>query len=164
MGAVETHADVLDFNSLQIGEEVRGYYDGGFGSLGTGPGPSFGITFTNDFATVAEGVFGPPFRAEELTSGSGTMDVAAGFSGNFSFYYKNSGAAGSVNLYSDVEAAAVWLEHSCSQQCPASARRVCSRACRSNPQFSLEARTRWSSTTSLLAVYLTFALPNAELR
>jgi hypothetical protein len=102
-GAVGAHADVLDFNTLQMGEQVQGYYNGGFGSMGTGPGPNFGITFTSDFVTVADGVFGPPLRAEELTSGSGIMDVALGFSGPFSFYYKNSGAAGAANLYSGLD-------------------------------------------------------------
>lgn len=42
----------LDVSQLQIGEEVLGYFDGGFGSLGSGPGPNFGITFTSDFVTV----------------------------------------------------------------------------------------------------------------
>jgi len=55
MGVVAAIADPLDFNNLQIGEEVLGYYDGGFGSLGTGPGPNLGITFTSDFVTVAQG-------------------------------------------------------------------------------------------------------------
>jgi hypothetical protein len=104
MGAIAANAaTTLDFNPLQVGEEVLGYYNGGLGSMGTGPGPNLGITFTNNFVTVADGVFAPPFRAEELTAGSGTMDVAAGFSGIFSFYYKNSGAAGVVNLYSGLD-------------------------------------------------------------
>jgi hypothetical protein len=102
-GSVGAHADLLDFNALLVGEEVRGYYNGGLGSLGTGPGPNLGITFTNDFVTLADGVFGPPLRAEELTAVSGTMDVAAGFSGPFSFYYKNSGLGGVVNLYSGLD-------------------------------------------------------------
>lgn len=107
MGVVTASADQLDFNNLQIGEEVLGYYDGGFGSLGTGPGPSLGITFSSDFVTVAQGVFGPPFQGEELTSTSGTMDVVPGFSGPFSFYYTNSGNSGpeegTVNLYSGLD-------------------------------------------------------------
>src|SRR6266700_6500359 len=98
MSVVTASADQivsLGFNDLQIGEEVLGYYDGGFGSLGTGPGPNLGITFTSDFVTVAQGVFGPPFQGEELTSTSGTMDVLPAFGGtggNFSFYYSNMGA------------------------------------------------------------------------
>ena len=42
LGGVTASADpfvVLDFNDLQIGEQVLGYYNGGDGSLGTGPGP-----------------------------------------------------------------------------------------------------------------------------
>ena len=103
VAVVAARADVLDFNNLQIGEQVLGYYDGGTGSLGTGPGPNFGITFTSDFVTVEQGVFGPPLRAEELMSTSGIMDVALGFSGPFSFYYTNSGADGSVKLYAGID-------------------------------------------------------------
>ena len=101
VSALSASADVsLDFNSLQVGEQVLGYYNGGFGSLGTGPGPMFGITFTSDFATVPQGVFGPPLRAEELTGNSGTLDITPAFAGFFSFYYTNSDGSGSVSLYS----------------------------------------------------------------
>jgi len=94
----------LDFNDLKVGEEVRGYYSGGFGSLNTGPGPDVGITFTSDFVTVPFGVFGPPELSEQLTSDSGTMNVAAGFSGAFSLYYATmSGVPGSVLLYSGLD-------------------------------------------------------------
>jgi hypothetical protein len=103
MSVVTASADQLNFNDLQIGEEVLGYYNGGFGSLGTGPGLNMGITFTADFVTVAQGVFGPPLQAEELTSASGIMDVMPGFSGPFSFYYTNSGPDGIVNLYSGLD-------------------------------------------------------------
>jgi len=109
IGGVTASADpivVLDFNNLQIGEEVLGYYNVGNGSLGTGPGPNLGITFTSDFVTVAQGVFGPPFQGEELTSTSGIMDVLPAFGGTggtFSFYYSNTGADGTVNLYSGLD-------------------------------------------------------------
>lgn len=36
----------LNFGGLNDGEEVLNYYNGGFGSQGSGPGPNFGITFT----------------------------------------------------------------------------------------------------------------------
>src|SRR3982750_143776 len=85
VGCIASHGAQLDFNTLQVGEEVRGYYNGGFGSMGAGPGPNLGVTFSNDFVTVNDGVFGPPFLAEELTSGSGIMDLEGGFSGAFSF-------------------------------------------------------------------------------
>jgi hypothetical protein len=91
----------LNFNDLQVDEEVLGYYNGGLGSLGTGPGPALGITFTSDFVTVPFGVFSPPALSEQLTGDSGTMNVAAGFSGGFSFYYATmSGVPGSLLLYS----------------------------------------------------------------
>ena len=40
---------VLTFNGLQNREEVLNYYDGGTGSLGSGPGTNYGITFTPSF-------------------------------------------------------------------------------------------------------------------
>lgn len=89
----------LDFNNLQVGEEALNYYTGGFGNLGTGPGPSYGVTFTPDFMTVAQGVFVPPARAEMLTGTSGTMNVLNGFNGLFSFYYEAT-TAGSAAFYS----------------------------------------------------------------
>ncbi len=89
----------LDFNNLQVGEEALNYYNGGFGNLGSGPGPNYGITFTPDFVTVAQGVFAPPARAEMVTGTSGTMNVLNGFSGLFSFYYEATTAA-SAALYS----------------------------------------------------------------
>jgi hypothetical protein len=93
----------LDFNELQIDEEVLGYYSGGLGSLGTGPGPDLGITFASDFVTVPFGV-GSPELSEQLTSDSGTMNVAAGLIGVFSFYYGTmSGVPGSVLLYSGLD-------------------------------------------------------------
>ncbi len=107
LGVSTAKADLiasLDFNSLQIDEEVLGYYNGGLGSLGTGPGPNLGITFTSDFQTVPVGVFGPPELSEQLTSDSGTMNVAGGFSGAFSFYYDStSSQPSSLLLYSGLD-------------------------------------------------------------
>jgi hypothetical protein len=80
----------LTFNELKIAEGALNFYNGGLGSSGTGPGPSLGVTFTPDFATVTGGVIFPtPFslQSEQLTSSSGTMNVLGGFSGQFSFYY-----------------------------------------------------------------------------
>jgi len=107
LGVSTANADLvasLDFNNLQIDEEVLGYYNGGLGSLGTGPGPDLGITFTSDFVTVPFGVFGPPDLSEQLTSDSGTMNVAGGFSGGFSFYFDTLFAGpGSLLLYSGLD-------------------------------------------------------------
>jgi hypothetical protein len=93
----------LNFNTLQLGEQVLNYYDGGFGSLGSGPGPNLGITFTPDFVTVDQGVFAPPAQGVELTSASGTMDVNGGFSGPFSFYYTTGAPGASAELFSGLD-------------------------------------------------------------
>ena len=109
LSVLSARADI-DFNALQVGEQVLGYYNGGFGSLGTGPGPMFGITFTSDFATVPQGVIGPPLRAEELTGNSGTLDITPAFAGFFSFYYTNSDGSGSVSLYSGLDGGGTLLD------------------------------------------------------
>eukprot|EP01125_Pyxidicula_operculata_P011963 TRINITY_DN391_c0_g1_i6.p1 TRINITY_DN391_c0_g1~~TRINITY_DN391_c0_g1_i6.p1 ORF type:complete len:605 (-),score=148.13 TRINITY_DN391_c0_g1_i6:74-1888(-) len=38
---------VLDFTPFQLGESVMNYFAGGYGSMGTGPGPNFGIIFND---------------------------------------------------------------------------------------------------------------------
>jgi hypothetical protein len=39
-------APVLTFEGLKNFEQVENYYNGGNGSLGSGPGPDYGITFS----------------------------------------------------------------------------------------------------------------------
>jgi hypothetical protein len=91
----------LNFNTLIVGEQVLNYYDGGFGSLGSGPGPNFGVTFTPDVVIVPEGVpFGNVLQGAQVSSG-GIMDVNGGFSGPFSFYY--SSGSGAVQLFSGLD-------------------------------------------------------------
>ena len=43
---------VLTFEGLQNFERVENYYNGGTGSLGSGPGPGYGITFSSNGAGV----------------------------------------------------------------------------------------------------------------
>jgi hypothetical protein len=40
-------ATVLTFDGLQNFEQVASFYNGGTGSLGSGPGPDYGVTFTS---------------------------------------------------------------------------------------------------------------------
>ena len=79
----------IDFQGLQNHEKVRDYYAGGHGSLGTGPGPNYGVTFSPDLnseisTTIASGqtvlFTGNPNGSAPAPI---TMNVAGGFSGHF---------------------------------------------------------------------------------
>lgn len=97
----------LTFNELQIGEQALNFYNGGLGSQGTGPGPSYGISFTPDFVTATGGVISPDFnilQSERLTNASGIMNVSGGYSGLFSFYYM-AGQSASAQLFSGLNGA-----------------------------------------------------------
>ena len=45
-------ATVLTFEKLKSFEQVDGYYNGGKGSQGTGPGPMYGVTFSTPYAVA----------------------------------------------------------------------------------------------------------------
>jgi hypothetical protein len=76
-----------------------GYYNGGFGSLGSGPGPSFGISF-NTGAVATDGFYTCQSLGDTCaaTVGGATMDVLGGFDTAISFYTMTTGAT--VKLYS----------------------------------------------------------------
>jgi hypothetical protein len=97
----------LTFEGLQNEEAVDSYYDGGTGGNGSGPGPNYGITFTSDSLALTSGNFeGAPSMPTILffESGAGdTMDVAAGFTTGFSFYYSAPVYAGDVLVYSGLD-------------------------------------------------------------
>jgi hypothetical protein len=87
----------LTFNELKIGEQLLAFYNGGFGSSGTGAGPSFGISFTPDFITAEGGVIFPDFRILQsgmLATSSGVVNISGGYGGIFSFYYMTSQSSG----------------------------------------------------------------------
>lgn len=100
-------AQTLTFEGLQHREFVESYYDGGTGSLGSGPGPDFGIVFSDnalvgsETAPEANWTNTPSFPNILLfLSGSGAiLNSPAGFSTGFSFWYASSVFAGSVNVY-----------------------------------------------------------------
>ena len=110
-GAAQTSGQnvVLTFEGLQNVEEVLNYYDGGFGSLGSGPGPNYGITFgsgTYSKISVLDGgtgnFSGNPSGITSITFLSGSsviMNVPAGFTTGFSFYYSAPFYTGSVTVY-----------------------------------------------------------------
>lgn len=77
----------ISFDDLQTAEDVLNYYNGGFGSLGSGPGPSLGVIFSPGWIVSPPNVyFGEPGKSAYI-SGAATMDLPAGWSGPVSFYY-----------------------------------------------------------------------------
>jgi hypothetical protein len=94
----------LTFDGLQVGEQVLTYYDGGFGSLGSGPGPLDGVSFTTGLAVESTAIaFGP---SAQVTAASVTMDLDSPWSGFFSFYFAGNGV---VSLYSGRDATGTLL-------------------------------------------------------
>ncbi len=92
-------------------EEILNYYNGGFGSLGSGPGPSWGITFnSNALALESEDQGGPGNFTNEpsccnimffLTGTGDVLNDASGITTGFSFYYSGNSEVGngSVDIY-----------------------------------------------------------------
>jgi hypothetical protein len=98
----------LNFDGLQNLEFMGQYYNGGNGGSGSGPGPNYGVTFAPDngarvSTTIVAGqtvlfMNNIDFNNELEPL---TMNVAGGFSGQFSFQYAtpNSSQTGSVTIY-----------------------------------------------------------------
>ena len=100
---------VLTFEGLQNNEAIQSYYDGGLGGMGSGPGPNYGITFGGDslalidFDDGGSGNFGnepSPSTTAYFVSGPGDiMNVPAGFTTGFSFFYTSVSFDGTVTVY-----------------------------------------------------------------
>ncbi len=98
----------LDFGGLQNNEEVLNFYNAGLGSLGSGPGPNFGVSFASSFlVTSAVPPYGPN-RVGRLNGPSALMDVSGGFN-LLSFYYEASDNSGTVALWSGLDGSGVML-------------------------------------------------------
>lgn len=121
--AVTANADiiVLNFEGLQNSEGVLNYYDGGTGSDLSGPGPSYGITFTsNGTAYISNqnggsgGFAGNPSGDTAFAfvnnSQPAIMDVAGGFTTGFSFYYSAINATGEIDIYSGLDGTGTILD------------------------------------------------------
>jgi hypothetical protein len=90
---------VLTFQGLKQGEQVLSFYSAGLGSMNSGPGPAFGVTFTSNAAVLNDEkhYMGEPTPPEVMLLGNNTvpggqpvgatMNVAGGFISDFSFYY-----------------------------------------------------------------------------
>jgi len=105
LGATATAGTVvLTFEGLGNEEEVLSYFSGSTGSLGSGPGPNYGITFTSNgevFLSADSDFAGNPSGDAAFTfiSDPGTMDVVGGFTTGFSFYYSAISAPGTISIY-----------------------------------------------------------------
>jgi hypothetical protein len=104
----------LTFGGLEDNEQILNYFNGGLGGNGSGPGPSDGIVFGSDaMAIIADanggsGNFANAPNGDTTTmyflSGAGdVMNVAAGFTTGFSFFYSAINLPGTVNVYSGLD-------------------------------------------------------------
>jgi hypothetical protein len=99
----------LTFEGLQNLEPIDNYYNGGLGGFGSGPGPNYGINFTSDSLALIRSSSGGTGNFSNNPSGStcafflsgagDTMNIAAGFTTGFSFFYSAVGA-GTVTVWS----------------------------------------------------------------
>lgn len=114
----------LTFTGLKDQEPIDNYYNGGFGGFGSGPGPNYGIVFASNslaLISVLDGGSGnfsnvPPPATDTIAfflNGVGdTMDVAAGFTTGFSFFYAAAaGIGGSVDVFSGQNGTGTDLAH-----------------------------------------------------
>lgn len=111
--AAQAGTIVLTFEGLKDEETVLNYYNGGFGGSGSGPGPNYGITFGSDSLALISGEFGGsgnfsgapsmPTVLFFLTGPGDIMNVPAGFTTGFSFFYSAINAPGVVNVYSGLD-------------------------------------------------------------
>jgi hypothetical protein len=79
-------AAVISFDELNSGEDVGAFYNGGFGSMGSGPGPSLGVTFGSGWIVSPPDAYGGAGNSADVPAG-GLIDIAGGWSGPVSFYY-----------------------------------------------------------------------------
>ncbi len=99
----------LTFEGLQNNEEVLNYYNGGLGGNGSGPGPSYGITFGPGVKALITDEAGGTGQFDMNPSGTTVvnfikggglvMNVPAGFTTGFSLYYASPQPTGTVTVY-----------------------------------------------------------------
>ena len=104
---------LLTFEGLKDGEVIGNFYSGGFGGNGSGPGPNFGVTFSNnaqafiDIDAGGSGNFGgepsPDTALSFLFGNSFTMNLTSGWKDSFSFYYSSPVYTGSVTVYDNLD-------------------------------------------------------------
>ncbi len=105
---------VLTFQGLVNLENILDYYAGGIGSEGSGPGPNYGMTFSDNALAVISEEAGGTGNFTNNPSGDTTMGFVAGdtatlnvpdgFQVGFSFYYSAAFNAGEVIVYDGINA------------------------------------------------------------
>ena len=110
---------VLTFEGLKDFESVEGFYNGANGGLGSGPGPSLGITFSANALAIIDSdaggsgnIGGEPSPSTVLFFLSGaaaTMNVPAGFDTGFSFYYSSVNVPGLINVWDGLDGTGILL-------------------------------------------------------
>ena len=109
MPAFAQSTTTLTFEGLADFEAVNQFYNGGTGGNGSGPGTNYGVSFSATARALVDsdaggsGNFGGEPSADTImffTSGeSATLNVPAGFTTGFSFYYASPSYAGVVRVY-----------------------------------------------------------------
>jgi hypothetical protein len=120
--AVPAKAQVLNFDGIAGCEvSVDNYYNGGTAGDGSGPGPNLGIVFSSNAITLQDFFAGggacsntgnmpsSPMGVFFLSGSAATMDVAAGFTTGFSFFYTAQNVPGSISVWSGLDGTGVEL-------------------------------------------------------
>lgn len=104
---------VLTFQGLESLEQVLDFYAGGVGGEGSGPGPDFGITFSDNALAIISQEAGASGNFAQNPSGdtvlfflegdAATMNLSDGFEAGFSFYYSACCEPGTVIVYDGID-------------------------------------------------------------
>lgn len=104
---------VLTFEGLGNQEPVMQFYNGGTGGNGSGPGANYGIYFSDNSLAIIDsdaggsGNFGgepsPDTILFFLGGSAATMNVPAGFTTGFSFFYSSPFNTGQITVYDGLD-------------------------------------------------------------
>lgn len=114
---------VLGFDTAQCLEPIEDYYAGGFGGDGSGPGPDYGVVFSPNALVLTDAALDAcgdtishvtnepsfPNSLIFLSGSAATMNVAAGFTDGFAFYYAAPFDRGFINVWSGLNGTGVLL-------------------------------------------------------
>lgn len=112
--SAEAQVFQLTFEGLQNLESIGNYYNGGFGGNGSGPGPNFGVTFTQTALALCPGNlpgctgnFGNNPSSPNIMfwlAANPIMNVAGGFTTGFSTFYTSTTDVGGIEIWSGLNA------------------------------------------------------------